>query len=97
MREAIPPLYQYAFMARCSVKAQGQFTFYDKYLKILALSLEPEVLEGQLGEISAFGYVIGIGRQFLRILFFLLQIFIRRSVGNLNFFPVLLQGVRWDD
>jgi hypothetical protein len=28
MREAIPPLLQYAFMAWCSVKAQGQLYFY---------------------------------------------------------------------
>jgi hypothetical protein len=49
MREAIPPLLQYAFMAWCSVKAQGQIYLYlylfvvcDDVCAFMCRLLQPE-------------------------------------------------------
>jgi hypothetical protein len=39
MGGAIPPFPQYAFMASCSVKAQGQLYFHLYYMRLCSLSL----------------------------------------------------------
>jgi len=42
MSKAVPPIPQYAFMAWCSVKVQGNFTFI-KWKCVLKVSLHDDV------------------------------------------------------
>jgi hypothetical protein len=62
MSGAIPPLPQYAFMAWCSVKAQGQLYLYSNQMKpskYSVLSGLPSYLNFSLirrGCISSYGY-----------------------------------------
>jgi len=59
MRGAIPPLPQCAFMAWCSVKAQGQF--YQLYYTYFTSSLESKCYLSNLGSLHTPLKVLGPG------------------------------------